>query len=808
MLAALTVACLLLYPQTRTIELSEGAPVTIAGKPARYWGVEDTYLDATDPDSNFGGSFSLLGGPKQTILIRFGDLERIVGRDRRVRRAALVLTPVEVGTPALRSASRVLSSWTEGPLSTLAAALRKEEAKQPSDAAAQAPRWSTTWNRRHAGELGAAWRQAGARAAEDAEPISGAELRPAEGAVSVEGLGPAVQTMIDRWYDNDGFALSFDQPIEFFSSQSPTGRPKLVLELEDSPKKSGPDLSVVSIDRTPEYPASGPKAWPADGEEVTYTAHVKNVGTAASAPFTAEWVESGRSGATIQVQKSLQPGEETTFQTRRSFRMVKGDHRLLPVGLRIHPAAGDETEANDFLEVQVDARPIDVAVPPEVASTLGIAPEDWVQQQVRAWNDVVSPQSRYSFAPEGSLERVRVQAIGVTILPADPGVDATIQLTSGDPDEFAQKLAISLGAPDLRLQTVKIGEGRIKLAGAPDIGATDRYPGLTGGGDTRNEATIPGQIPLPYVPAPEPLFETTTLESTGLLPMSAVGALNEGLGKRGLQGNEIYDFVPKTVVVRTLDLAGRPLPNVELQFYRSRDGFIPNGPPNFTVNSGSGGTTIVPSSGGHGPFGPVGIGGGDGLYLIRANSNGVADWTWMKAWQLVGTCLRGSVSAAVVNLWLNLPDQPLDAGTNLAANRIATDSADDFPAKLAAVNDGSLDTSVELPEKKGSWVELDLGRDRTIGEIDLATKSGALWPEFDIMVYSTGQRPQEATPWAKELDWPWTYANRREKEGNANVLTYRSAAQRVRFIRIVSRQEGPADIAEIRVIPAKIASGR
>ena len=121
---------------------------------------------------------------------------------------------------------------------------------------------------------------------------------------------------------------------------------------------------------------------------------------------------------------------------------------------------------------------------------------------------------------------------------------------------------------------------------------------------------------------------------------------------------------------------------------------------------------------------------------------------------------------------------------------------------------GTPGKEVTLGGKAGDWVEIDLGRDRTIGEITLLGDPSDFWPQFDIMVYATGQKPAEASPWASELNWNWTASNRRDLIGtdpNTVSVAYRSPEIRIRFIRIVNRSSAIGKLKAIRVVPIKIS---
>ena len=75
------------------------------------------------------------------------------------------------------------------------------------------------------------------------------------------------------------------------------------------------------------------------------------------------------------------------------------------------------------------------------------------------------------------------------------------------------------------------------------------------------------------------------------------------------------------------------------------------------------------------------------------------------------------------------------------------------------------------------------------------------------MVYGTGQRASDATPWAHEIDWPWTMGNRSDpgKTPNSSMVAYRGASQRIRYVRIINRSGGGGSLADIRIVAAKAA---
>ena len=792
-LAALAV----LNPVATTVELARGAPISLSDGTTSYQSVLDTYIEAAQPETNKGGEPSLLGGPGRTVLIKFGDLARVVPAGTRVVSAELVLTSVGGEVAELAQAARVRGAWGEGSWNSLAAALKRRAAAADPKAAKDAPvRGGATWRQRKAGE--ASWREPGAKGAEDAVKIAGAKLETRDDKVVLTGIGEAVQAMVDRPYDNHGFALDFLKAVEFASSNATMGRPRLVLQIEPvvTTAVTRPDLSVTKITRTPLNPS--------DGQEVTYTATVKNVGSAPAKGFSAVWAVNEREGATIDGGKALAPGEEVTLSTKKTFKLDKADHRFQPIALRITPTDAELNARNDALEVLENAKWVELTLARTAVNSFtselnprgSRAIEDWVQSQVSALNEVYFDRSRFSFAPEGALERVVVGTINLVGSGSVRGkADGTIQMVFDGSSEraFLAGLAGATGLTDLQSTRVDRAENEV-------VGRTtsDWHAGLMGYGDTRFEGLVPGMTVLPYEPRFDPIFAVNPLEPTGLLSATDVMILNGRL--EGTVAPGALPTMPKTVIVRAQDVAGRPQPNLELSFFQTAGGRL-TGAPAFTVVTSSTGSAILPARDGESPFGKLDANGGNHTFLVRAVKNGVTEWAWLKAWQAIDAASRGSNSAAIIDLRFDIPGAPLETGTNLAKERILTDSAGSLPAKLAALTDEDPKSAATLSGKPGDWVEIDLGRDRTVGEVALAAEPGRFWRAFDVYTYATGQKPEETVPWAREVDFGWTAAHR----GDGGTVHYRGAPRRFRFVRIVNRSGGEGILAEVRVIPATVA---
>lgn len=683
--------------QASTVELVRGAPIGAPG----FWDVADTYLDKAEPTQDHGGGFTLLGGDGRTILLRFGDLNRAVGAGRRVVAAILVLTPSGGDVPQLKGVTAVDAPWGEGPLSTLTRILAGVEAKPGAKKDAVAARGAATWNERRTGI--AAWSTAGTPGGTPVVFTSG----PKGATIQIAGLGPTVQGWLDRPWTNNGLALGFAGDVEFFSSQSPSGRPRLVLTTEPvvTTQQTKPDLAVTTIVK-----AAG-----------KWTATVRNVGSAAARATKANWIADGKPQGETPVP-ALASGAETTVGYTGPE--PKDDPQVTNLALSVAP--GDSVPANDRLDVFASAKPVSLRV------KAGLDP----QTVVAYWNGTVAPQSRFSFAPEGVRSRVRLEGAIVV----DDGAATLI--------DGLRQIGTQLGLP--------------VVANGGDL-----YPGLMGYGDTRFEGSIPGRLALPYEPYPDPATATALLEPTGLLSATDVGRLNDGTDKLPL---------PKVVAVRLLDLTGRPLSGTQATVEGP-------GVPAVKLTTNADGTALMPTV----AFRPDLS---NGTLTVRATQQGLTETGTLKAWRLSDSFRRSGSPVVIADVRLDLPMLPLETGTDLADGKPMVDS----DAKPYAFGSA-------LPEKPDSWIELDLGRDRTIGEI--ALKPGATFPNrYEIRVYGTGGKSEEADLWASELDEPWSLRNR----GADGWLAYRAPTRRIRFVRIVSKSGGLGTLAGLRVVPVRLAT--
>lgn len=783
MLAVLLATTLACAPEGRSVSLSNGSNFSINGEGLPYWGCFDTFISAETPDINYGGSHILEGGPTKTILIKFGDLDRAAAGYRKVLKATLFLTPSADMKGKLKAVKRVLAAWGEGP-ETSPFAVPNPLAKAPSLAA--------TWKMRRAGEYGAPWQQEGLGGAADAETLSGVALAQAGQEVALTGLEQAVQKMVDRDFLNRGLALEFSGPVEFFSSESRVGKPRLELELGQEQPTGGPDLSVVSIDMSPESPKKG--------EEVTYTAHIKNVGRGLAQGFTGAWVTADKSRSSFEIKRALMPGESLETTMKMPFTSSGIDERANPIGFFLAPRHEDTNPSNDGLQIFPGGMAVDIRLDPATLENLGKdvnfrgsrSAEDVVQGYLTLLNEMVLPKSRFSFAPDGALARFRLRKVVPTV-----GTASSEDLLSGASRQIWRQALESAGL----MSYEKMNRAESQDEAPSRANGLDRYPGLLGGGSTLDDIGVPPDIQLPYEPFYSPIFLQTPLEATGLLAASDVAALNDNLAAP-VPGANTRGKLPSTVLARAMTMAETPLGSVTLEFYQTQDG-VPAAQPTFTLKTSAEGVALLPSREGQGGsrdvFGGLQADGGNGVYKIRAEAHGASDITWLKAWQLSDALSRSGHQAVVFDLRFNLPSEDVDRSANLAKNRVVTDSADDLPAKLVGLVDDSIAKDVTLPNATGAWIELDLGRDRPVAEINLLGSTPEFWKRFDVVTYSTGTTVRSALPWVNVVDPSF------EKSGSGVLSqSLRGTARLMRYVRFICNEPGAgAKLAEIQVYAAK-----
>lgn len=742
----------------QTIRLDRGSQ--IAGYGA-FVAVEDTCIVREQPDRNFGGDYTLRAGPNAAILIRFRDLRGVLGPHPKVRKASLVLTIDTVGEPQFERIGSVIGGWFEGPMLV-----------QGKKVANGEPTTGATWKQRRLNVTASPWAEAGAAGADDVRWIPEAKASRQGDTVVISGLEKAVQEAVDRPWDDNGFEVRFRNECAFASSQSMEGRPALEIEFETGPASTGVDLAVTSIEPVPGQ-AEGP---------FKYVARVVNQGNQAARGMVTRWTVADRRTSSLETSKSLAPGASTEFQITVTEPAGGTDHRLSTLAFSVEPNQPDANPSDNGLEISRSARPLVFKLPPSVDwQRIGYADAaSWQVAAVGYLNQVVLPQSRFSLAPDGSLERFRATAA------RDAGA-ITIDL-SREPI-----------SPAWRYELVR---GLVSAYGLPTLpdAIRDPFAGSSGLGDTRFDGAISPFIPISY-------------EQTGSNPLMAALGMPTGL----LAAHEVATIedsriggpanLPSIATVKLLMPDGTPLSQAEVALFDSAPGALRPDVPYATVTTDGNGVLTLPARGvppANSPLGEFGPGTCNKTIEMRVSGNGQTEFLSIRGWQIMDAFRRTRLPIVSLEKRVSLAPPNLATDQNLATGRLVTDSVGTPGDKLAALVDGNVGTSAPLPEATGSFVEIDLGRDRMIGEIQIVTDPAAMWNQFDVVLYSTGQDGAAAVPWAREVDWRNSAISKGVADSGKRRITYRSGSGRYRFVRIVNR--GPAqkaEIGELRVVPVK-----
>ena len=441
------------------------------------------------------------------------------------------------------------------------------------------------------------------------------------------------------------------------------------------------------------------------------------------------------------------------------------------VPIALPKASGGGTRPRVVVEVESDdANPRNDAIEtflggPEVRAT-DAKTAYAVARAVRVWN-AAAEASRYGFAPDGPAVRLSYVGTGESTLP--------------DADSAAIFPALSALAGIPESASINLDAARMpRVPGAPARGAADRNPGLSGGGDSRGEAAVTLQTDLANEPYEDSAMRRIALEPSGALSLYDVAALNAA-GAPPL---------PRAAVVQLRNASGRPLVDQDVAIWTGdATGF--GTAPLATRKTNSEGILVLNAS----ELGPK-------LFAFALTANGETEVGFLKDPQLRAAAARGNI-APILGVRLNLPTLPIVREGSLAVGKFITDSAETAANVLGLAIDGNAATALRATYRPGGFIEIDLGRDRTVAEV--ALRADAMPRRFDLRLRGTGEDPAGSLLWTSEGDWNWTRANRPDTVAGGDGVLYRGTAQRGRYLRIVFPEGGEVNLSEILVYAAKVA---
>lgn len=782
MLSLISVA---LISATTTVELVRGG--ALANEETKYFACSDTTISKAAPNTSFGlGGFLLVGKDKRA-LIRFEDLTRAVGARSKVVGAKLVLSATTLASGKQVTIRRLLKPWLEGP--------------GTGDAAVTDDLMKTTWNHQVVLKVGSGAKWEGGADATDSRLSASVSLAGSDTNVELTGLASDVQQMLDHPETNFGWVIESDGEQIFNSSESETGRPKLVVELEKNPPTQKADLVI-----------SGISLASAGSNTAEFVVTVQNAGGASVGGFECAISRWGNELAKMTSGAELAPNQTASLRFMIPLKSDGADPRVNTLGVLIRSAGDDDWTGNNFAKFYPDGEMCKLVLEKGFVAkceAAGIDAASWAQSLFETWNETYLAFSRFSIARDGCKLRTNLSQIIIAddhngqphlapqetavlfkagdAVPNSSTLRSTIRALSqrlGVQDGATSQYTMDLPPPGLT-RTLEIIRGHL---------GTDPFAGVMGAGDTRNETLIPGQLPIPEGYTDDVIFKSGVFEPTGLYSLNDVAGMNASL-----ETTKASSVLPKLLLIQAMDMDGVTIGEGTLALHKISHGSAEE---NATVTYDIKGdsvlvTNLVQASGNMPALFPTT---GDSVagYLVKLDYRGQTAYAFLKQWQLVDAYGRGNTSAYVHQMRFNVTHAPFKPG-NYALRKIAVDSKNSPPSELAKLLDGNRESSFVCDQ---DWIELDLGRDRPIGEIRLYFDPSAkdrFWSNFEIVGYSTGQTISDAQRIATEQSPNTRPTYCFEADKRDWCLVYRGRPRTTRFVRIIRRSQNSAVLREIEI---------
>lgn len=426
-----------------------------------------------------------------------------------------------------------------------------------------------------------------------------------------------------------------------------------------------PDFQVAYLSRDPTYSAyavdypdgwtpvlragtENAKRWPDAGEIVTFTAHVANRGPQPAPPTGFVWRIDGQDVLSGTIP-ALAPGQWISLTLTWAWQPAR---HWVEFVADTGNTVTEVSEQNNALHEATDALYHDIRVHPYIYEAFSARPnargsytfEDWIQAQYAQMNERFA-QAIYPEAPLGILERVRINAIRVTL-----------QLDSGLPNyDGGWQFEVERDDPDTPEDEGRQSAERYAAANAlgvdwgliheltHQIGFIDLYQI----GVAMPNVTLPGKDGLPLLMS----YGCRNCDLMGggsTLPYAdgtyysgyAAAAINRNYGhRRGYYGEFMFD-IPLTNALVLRDNAGAPLAGAQIEVYQAWFGdltstpvisgasdangmfVLPNRPVSVTITTATG-HTLRPN-----PFGRIDVVGRNGQILIKVSRGGHEDYVW------------------------------------------------------------------------------------------------------------------------------------------------------------------------------------
>ncbi|MCC6403856.1 MAG: hypothetical protein IT207_07580 [Fimbriimonadaceae bacterium] len=464
-----------------------------------------------------------------------------------------------------------------------------------------------------------------------------------------------------------------------------------------------------------------------------FTATVTNRGTSAEANLEAVWSYRYEVVAREALAAPLAPGASNTLSAELALPQVLSPAATQPIVLEIRSGSRVLATATTY----GGALPVGFSAEQVADGTAG--------RVVRLLNEEAMPLSRYTFAPSGAPARFRVVS-------SESGPTGSLW------DQASQAVRSHLPRE------------RFLLPGAKPLDGSFGWVA-----DTRDDVFLP---PTRWLPA---YRWTVRTESDPATPERGWLSAGEVLYLRGQAG--IVQTAPGAAAVRCVGLDGKGIPGASVQVYR----VAPEGERTLfttaqTSNEGVLRLSSLPE-----------IEGSLADFSLDVSKGAAKATVTIAGWQFLVESARSQGSTAVVDVGVMLSDPGIAERTDLASFKPVETSDGRLPAATASAVDGKNETAVDLAA--GQWVEIDLGRDRLLGGIELVTKDSA-WLSFSAETFQTGA--SAGSPWIRD----GAGDRRALVESGFAKAVYTASTTSARRLRITNTGTQTVVIAEIRVFAA------
>ena len=580
---------------------------------------------------------------------------------------------------------------------------------------------------------------------------------------------------------------------------------------------SQPDLDVTYVSQTPKYnrycvnysnniPTLCPgtenqKRFPDVGETITYTAHIKNKGPAASGNFDYQWSVDGQVATSSAFIGSIEPGQETTTTLP-----IEWTEQAKNIKFEITPPVGtDVFTQNNSLSFGTRDLTISYWVETgaynlfnEAQNMVGtFSFEDWVQAHIAKMNERFAQAKYPGISTDGIKDRIRIDKFVIADqldmggcpaneMSQDPDqylIDGRWQTTDGTcnnsgnyqnyVNQFINQIdwglnhevAHQLGVVDLYRMNVKNNEQASPNGGVQVLNINSQvipytdlnFPvfknaGLMGGGET------------------SPYNDGTYYES------HTAGGLNSNFQKRrGFFGEYLFD-TPENNSIKVLDSSNNPIAGATVALYQKNVSTedIDN-TPELTGTTDAQGVlalsnrpvTAVTTVTGHtlraNPFGQINPVGTNGLMLLKITKGNQEGYGFYRLHDLNVEYMSGNAANSTVTINTNYPKvslgspspspSPAPSGTNIALNKPVTASSNIVANGWNKDNvvDGAITSTASsmgwtsdsnLGVNHTEWIQINLGGNYTIDQVKLYPRTdipGRFFPkDFQIQVSIDG----------------------------------------------------------------------